>query len=75
MSKMKKKFFQENGGLVLQQRLTREEGSSHNNTIKIFTAEELEKATNDFDKDRVVGQGGYGSVYKGYLKDSCYQKI
>uniref|UniRef100_M1BFK7 ATP binding protein n=1 Tax=Solanum tuberosum TaxID=4113 RepID=M1BFK7_SOLTU len=75
MSKMKKKFFQENGGLVLQQRLTREEGSSHNNTIKIFTAEELEKATNGFDKDRVVGHGGFGTVYKGYLKDNCIVAI
>ncbi|KAH0632851.1 hypothetical protein KY284_035637 [Solanum tuberosum] len=75
MSKMKKKFFQENGGLVLQQRLTREKGSSHNNTIKIFTAEELEKATNGFDKDRVVGQGGFGTVYKGYLKDNCIVAI
>ncbi|KAM3326389.1 wall-associated receptor kinase 5-like [Capsicum chacoense] len=63
---MKKKFFKENGGLVLQQRLTGEEG----NRIKIFTAEELEMATNDFDKDRVVGQGGFGTVYKGYLKDN-----
>ncbi|KAK6779802.1 hypothetical protein RDI58_021986 [Solanum bulbocastanum] len=64
MSMMKKKFFQENGGFVLQQRLTREEGPSHTNTIKIFTADKLEKATNGFDKDRVVGQGGFGTVYK-----------
>ncbi|XP_059315552.1 wall-associated receptor kinase 2-like [Lycium ferocissimum] len=70
MLMMKKKFFQENGGLVLQQRLTGQEGSSNTNTIKIFTAEELERATNDFDKDRVIGQGGYGTVYKGYLKDN-----
>ncbi|KAG5584902.1 hypothetical protein H5410_045336 [Solanum commersonii] len=75
MSMMKKKFFQENGGLVLQQRLTREEGSSHTNTIKIFTADELEKATNGFDKDRVVGQGGFGTVYKGYLTDNCIAAI
>uniref|UniRef100_M1BRV8 ATP binding protein n=1 Tax=Solanum tuberosum TaxID=4113 RepID=M1BRV8_SOLTU len=75
MSMMKEKFFQENGGLVLQQRLRREEGSSHNNTIKIFTSDELEKATNGFDKDRVVGQGGFGSVYKGYLKDNCIVAI
>lgn len=44
---MKKKLFQENGGLVLLQRLkVGKEGSSHNNTINIFTTEELEKATN-----------------------------
>ncbi|KAH0739585.1 hypothetical protein KY290_038290 [Solanum tuberosum] len=75
MSMMKEKFFQENGGLVLQQRLRREEGSSHTNTIKIFTADELKKATNGFDKDRVVGQGGFGTVYKGYLKDNCIVAI
>uniref|UniRef100_M1A8R4 ATP binding protein n=1 Tax=Solanum tuberosum TaxID=4113 RepID=M1A8R4_SOLTU len=73
---MKKKFFQENGGLVLLQRLkVGEEGSSNTNTVNIFTAEELQRATNDFDKDRVVGQGGYGTVYKGYLKDNCIVAI
>ncbi|XP_016513667.2 wall-associated receptor kinase 5 [Nicotiana tabacum] len=69
MLMMKKKFFQENGGLILQQRLTGQEGAS--NTVKIFTAEELKRATNDFDGDRVIGQGGFGTVYKGYLKDNC----
>ncbi|KAH0739584.1 hypothetical protein KY290_038289 [Solanum tuberosum] len=75
MSMMKMRFFQENGGLVLLQRLKVEEGSSNTNTVKIFTAEELEKATNGFDKDRVVGQGGFGTVYKGYLKDNCIVAI
>ncbi|XP_049406288.1 wall-associated receptor kinase 2-like [Solanum stenotomum] len=75
MSMMKKRFFQENGGLVLLQRLKVEERSSNTNTVKIFTAEELEKATNGFDKDRVVGQGGFGTVYKGYLKDNCIVAI
>ncbi|KAL3358614.1 hypothetical protein AABB24_015624 [Solanum stoloniferum] len=75
MSMMKKRFFQENGGLVLLQRLKVEEGSSNTNTVNIFTAEELQRATNDFDKDRVVGQGGYGTVYKGYLKDNCIVAI
>ncbi|XP_049406308.1 wall-associated receptor kinase 5-like [Solanum stenotomum] len=76
MLMMKKKFFQENGGLVLLQRLkVGEEGSSNTNTVNIFTAEELQRATNDFDKDRVVGQGGYGTVYKGYLKDNCIVAI
>ncbi|XP_049352649.1 wall-associated receptor kinase 3-like [Solanum verrucosum] len=61
--------------IVLLQRLKVEEGSSNTNTVNIFTAEELQRATNDFDKDRVVGQGGYGTVYKGYLKDNCIVAI
>ncbi|KAJ9673496.1 hypothetical protein PVL29_023201 [Vitis rotundifolia] len=63
--KLKEKFFQQNGGLMLQQQLSRQEGSDE--TIKIFTAEELEKATNKYDESNIVGRGGYGTVYKGTL--------
>ena len=63
--RLKEKFFQQNGGLMLQQRLSRQEGSDE--TIKIFTAEELEKATNKYDESNIVGRGGYGTVYKGTL--------
>ncbi|KAG1355412.1 wall-associated receptor kinase-like 1 [Cocos nucifera] len=61
---MKAKFFQQNGGLFLQQQIL-SQGS--NATIKIFSIEELEKATNNFNENQILGRGGYGTVYKGVL--------
>lgn len=65
--KLKEKFFRQNGGLMLQQRLSKKEGSAE--TIKIFSAEELEKATDKYAESKTIGQGGYGTVYKGTLND------
>ncbi|KAK1355643.1 putative phosphorylase kinase, gamma catalytic subunit [Heracleum sosnowskyi] len=44
------------------------EGSSVEST-KHYSYEELKKATNNYVADRIVGQGGYGIVYKGILPD------
>ncbi|KAL5577778.1 hypothetical protein UlMin_019477 [Ulmus minor] len=68
LSKLKEKFFEQNGGLMLQQRLSSEHGSSLQ-TTRIFSAEELKRATNSYDKSEIVGEGGYGTVYRGVLAD------
>ncbi|XVE60239.1 hypothetical protein DITRI_Ditri05aG0112500 [Diplodiscus trichospermus] len=65
--KLKEKFFRQNGGLMLQQELSRRDSSTE--TAKIFSAEELKKATNNYDETRILGRGGYGTVYKGTLTD------
>ena len=63
--KLREKFFQQNGGLLLKQQISSNEGGVE--SAKVFTAEELEKATNDYADDRILGRGGYGTVYKGIL--------
>ncbi|KAM0935338.1 putative protein kinase RLK-Pelle-WAK family [Dioscorea sansibarensis] len=61
----KQKYFLQNGGLLLQQHV-----SSRVETVRIFTVEELELATNGFHESRVLGHGGYGNVYKGILPNN-----
>lgn len=65
--KLREKFFQQNGGLLLKQQLSSNEGGVE--STKVFTAQELEKATNNYADDRILGRGGYGTVYKGILPD------
>ena len=62
----KQKFFKRNGGLLLQQQLS---SSEIVEKTKIFTSKELEKATDNFNKSRILGHGGQGTVYKGMLND------
>ncbi|PWZ34767.1 LEAF RUST 10 DISEASE-RESISTANCE LOCUS RECEPTOR-LIKE PROTEIN KINASE-like 1.2 [Zea mays] len=46
-----------------------ESGSIEDPPTHLFTYEELEEATSCFDENRELGDGGFGTVYKGYLKD------
>jgi serine/threonine protein kinase len=65
--KLKESFFRQNGGFILQQQLSKQQGSRE--TTKIFIVEELKKATNNFEESRIIGRGGFGTVYKGFLPD------
>ncbi|KAB5573070.1 hypothetical protein DKX38_000264 [Salix brachista] len=50
-----------------KQQLSSSDGSIQK--TKIFTSKELEKATDGFNDNRILGQGGQGTVYKGMVAD------
>ncbi|KAL3652173.1 hypothetical protein CASFOL_001854 [Castilleja foliolosa] len=62
-----------------QDRLTREREYILNvggaKTAKNFTGKQIKKATNNFAKDRLLGVGGYGEVYKGTLDDGTHVAV
>ncbi|KAJ4977926.1 hypothetical protein NE237_008706 [Protea cynaroides] len=67
VGKLKERLFKQNGGLLFKQQLSMHPGSTE--TVKIFTEEELKKATNNYAESQILGRGGYGIVYKGILPD------
>lgn len=38
-------------------------------TVKTFSLSELEKATDKFSSKRILGEGGFGRVYRGIMED------
>ncbi|GLT76738.1 hypothetical protein SLA2020_483810 [Shorea laevis] len=55
----KEKYFRDNGGMILKHQ-----------RIRIFSEAELVKATNNYNRSLFLGEGGFGSVYKGFLADN-----
>ncbi|KAJ4724649.1 putative Kinase [Melia azedarach] len=54
----KERNFLRNGGMILKHQ-----------RVRIFSEAELSKATKNYDKSRFLGEGGFGSVYRGVLSD------
>ncbi|KAJ0662719.1 putative protein kinase RLK-Pelle-WAK family [Helianthus annuus] len=65
---LREKFFRQNGGIMLQQRISGDGGSR--DQARVFTINELKNATNNYDESRIIGKGGFGTVYKGVLSDN-----
>ncbi|XP_010920074.1 wall-associated receptor kinase 5 [Elaeis guineensis] len=70
IAELKQEHFLRNGGLLLQQHISTREVSP-----RIFSIAEIERATDGFAENRVVGRGGYGTVYKGILSDESVVAI
>ncbi|CAO2035792.1 unnamed protein product, partial [Urochloa humidicola] len=64
LNQVKQEHFREHGGMILFERMRSEKGLA----FSVFSEAELTQATNNYDKSRIIGKGGHGTVYKGIVK-------
>ncbi|CAL5030248.1 unnamed protein product [Urochloa decumbens] len=69
LGRRRAEFFRKNGGLLMQQRFSTITSQEEGQSAKIFSAEELKGATNNYSESGILGRGGHGTVYKGILPD------
>lgn len=64
LNQVKQDHFRQHGGMILFERMRSENGLA----FTVFSEAELVKATDSYDKSRIIGKGGHGTVYKGIVK-------
>lgn len=67
VKRRKQRCFKRNGDILLKQQQETDAGLVEKTIL--FTSNELEKATDHFNENRILGRGGQGTVYKGMLAD------
>uniref|UniRef100_A0A0E0KUN8 Protein kinase domain-containing protein n=1 Tax=Oryza punctata TaxID=4537 RepID=A0A0E0KUN8_ORYPU len=67
VARKRAELFRKNGGLLLHQRFSMIPSQGEEPSAKIFSAEELKNATDNYSESRILGRGGNGTVYKGIL--------
>ncbi|XP_020596322.1 wall-associated receptor kinase 5-like [Phalaenopsis equestris] len=66
--KQREQYFRKNGGLLLlRQQLSINEGLA--DSSRIFSSEELQRATAGYSDTHIIGTSSYGKVYRGILDD------
>ncbi|GAA0148742.1 transmembrane signal receptor [Lithospermum erythrorhizon] len=65
--KLRQKYFHQNGGVLLKQKMS--SNGVNSESARIFKLEELKKATRNYSRDYILGEGGFGIVFKGILDD------
>ncbi|KAK9672202.1 hypothetical protein RND81_12G084100 [Saponaria officinalis] len=64
LKKLRESFFRQNGGPILNQKLSRMDA------LQILTAQDLKNATDNYNEMNIIGRGGFGIVYKGIIPDN-----
>nr|XP_043637174.1 wall-associated receptor kinase 2-like [Erigeron canadensis] len=67
LTRLRERFFEQNGGTLLKRKMNSQVGSQE--AMTLFSTEQLRKATANFSQEHIIGRGAYGVVYKGLLPD------
>ncbi|GJR00747.1 wall-associated receptor kinase 2-like protein [Tanacetum coccineum] len=66
LTRLREKFFEQNGGVLLKQRIN---SLGSHDAMTLFSTKQLQKATDNYSHEQIIGRGAYGVVYKGILSD------